>query len=310
MRVLVTGATGFVGREVVKRLREARHEVRIVVRNERAPAVAGLVSEFKVEVVRGDMLKPDSLRAVALGVEAAIHLVGIISECGKSTFENVHAGATRTLVAMAQLGQVKRFVQMSALGTRAGAVSRYHQTKWEAEEAVRNSGLDYTILRPSLIYGPEDHFVNLYAGMIRWLPVVPLLGGRQTLFQPVNVSQVAAAIVGSLGHSGALGQTFEICGPERMTLAEIIARILVAMDRRRMVLRIPDGLARFQAGLLEWVFPRLLRRPPPLNRDQLLMLQEDNIGDGKPADEIFGLKHPGFLQGITEYLGGNQTSMP
>lgn len=302
MRVLVTGATGFVGHEVVRQLREARHEVRIVARSEHAPAVLDLLSQFQVEVRLGDMLQPDSLRTVAAGVEAVIHLVGIISENGQSNFENVHLRATRSMVNSAQTAGVKRYVQMSALGTRAGAVSRYHQTKWQAEEAVRNSGLDYCIFRPSLIYGPLDHFVNLYAGMIRWSPVVPLLGRRESLFQPVHVSQVARAFVQSLGQPGAVGKTFDLCGPERMTLDGIIDQILAAMNRRRMKLWIPNGLARVQAGVLEWVFPTLLRRPSPLNRDQLLMLKENNIGDGKPADVLFGLEHPGFLQGIKEYL--------
>jgi NADH dehydrogenase len=305
MKVLVTGATGFIGHEVVRQLREARHDVRVLARNERAPAVLDLVANYQVEVRQGDMLKPESLRSVATGAEAVIHLVGIISECGGSTFENVHLGATRSLISMAQMARVRQFVQMSALGTRPGAASRYHQTKWQAEEVVRNSGLDYTIFRPSLVYGPADHFVNLYAGIVRWSPVVPLLGRRENLFQPVHVSQVAAAFAGALGKPVAIGRTFDLCGPERMTLSQVVDEILVTMDRRRVKIAIPAGLAKLQAAVMEWVFPVLLRRPPPLNRDQLLMLQEHNIGDGKPADDLFGLKHPGFLQGITAYLAGD-----
>ena len=302
MKVLVTGATGFVGHAVVRQLKEAHHEVRIVARNERAPAVLEMLSQFQVEVRQGNVLEPDTLRSVAAGVEAVINLVGIISECGKSTFENVHTGATRSMVSAAELARVKQFVQMSALGTRERAVSQYHQTKWQAEKAVRKSDLPHTIFRPSLIYGPADHFVNLYAGMIRWSPVVPLAGRPGSLFQPVHVRQVAAAFVRALGEPRALGKTFDLCGPERMTLSQIIDEILAAMGLWRMKLMIPEGLAKVQAGVLERVFPALLRRPPPLNRDQLLMLQEHNIGDGKPADELFGLKHLGFRQGITEYL--------
>lgn len=304
MKVLVTGATGFVGREVVRLLRQAHHEVSIVARNECAPAVQDLVSQFQVEVRLGDVLEPHTLRSVVAGAEAVIHLVGIISECGKSTFEKVHIGGTRSMVCAAEVARVKQFVQMSALGTRESAVSRYHQTKWQAEEAVRKSDLPHTIFRPSLIYGPGDHFVNLYAGIIRRSPVVPLVGRSGSLFQPVHISQVAGAFVRALGEPRALGRTFDLCGPERMTLSQIVDEILVTMGCRRMKLMIPEGLARVQAGLLERVFPALLRRPPPLNRDQLLMLREPNIGDGKPADELFGLRHPGFLQGITEYLAG------
>jgi NADH dehydrogenase len=206
-------------------------------------------------------------------------------------------------VTAAQQAKVRRFVHMSALGTRPNAASRYHQTKWAAEELVRHSGLDFTIFRPSLIYGPQDQFINLFARMIRLSPVVPLIGSPRARFQPVSVETVAAAFTKSLGEPKSIGQTYDLCGPEALTLSEILDRILAVLHRRRLKLHVPAGLARFQAVLLELIFRRLLRKVSPLNRDQLIMLQEDNVGNPRPANELFGLTPTLLREGIARYLG-------
>jgi NADH dehydrogenase len=192
---------------------------------------------------------------------------------------------------------------MSALGTRPNAASRYHQTKWAAEELVRRSGLDFTIFRPSLIYGPQDQFMNLFARIIRLSPVVPLMSNPRARFQPVAVEAVATAFVRSLGEPKSIGQTYDLCGPEALTLSEIVDRLLGVLKRRRLKLQVPLGLARGQAAILEFVFGRLLRKAPPLNRDQLLMLQEDNVGNPQPANDLFGLNPALVREGIARYLG-------
>ena len=201
MKVLVTGATGFVGREIVRQLHAAGHTIRILARSPHSPRVQEAVSRCGAEVHPGDVLDAASLDGALNGMDAVIHLVGIISEVGESTFENVHTRGTGNMVAAARQAGVRRFVHMSALGTRPNAVSRYHQTKWAAEELVRHSGLDFTIFRPSLIYGPEDQFVNLFARMIRLSPVVPLMGSPRARFQPVPVETVAAAFVRIAGRT-------------------------------------------------------------------------------------------------------------
>jgi NADH dehydrogenase len=304
MKVLVTGATGFVGREMLRQLREAGHTPRMLVRNPGSATVRGLAARAGAEIHSGNVLEPDSLPLALAGTEAVIHLVGIISEFGEQTFENVHKRATENLVKAAQGAGVRRFIHMSALGTRPNAVSRYHQTKWAAEQAVRGSGLDWTIFRPSLIHGREDHFVNLFARMARFSPVLPVMGTGATRFQPVAVEAVAACFVRALNEPKAIGQTFDVCGLERLTMPEILRAILAVTGRRRFILRIPMIVARLQAALLEWVFPVLLRQSPPLNRDQLLMLREDNVGDARPAVELFGLKPVGFAEGIRRYVRG------
>lgn len=302
MRVLVTGGTGFLGRQILRELRDAGHGTLLLARKPDSAAVRVMAGEFSATIRAGDILNPDSLANACDGTDAVIHLVGIISEVGKQTFENVHTRGTRHIVAAAQSAGVQRFIQMSALGTRANAAARYHQTKWAAEEIVRGSGLDWTIFRPSIIYGAGDGFVNLFARLSRWSPVVPLIGGGRMKFQPIAVESVAEAFVKSLNEPRAVGQTFELCGQEVLTLAEIVDAILAVTRRRRVKLPLPFGVARVQAALLEFVFGKLLGQAPPLNRDQLLMLQEDNVGDCATATALFDLKPVLFREGIASYL--------
>jgi NADH dehydrogenase len=306
MNVLVTGATGFVGREVLHHLRAAGHASRILARNPGSPAVREIAAQFSAEVRPGNVLAPESLADVAAGCDAVIHLVGIISELGEQTFENVHLRATQHVLAAAQAGAARRFLHMSALGTRPNARARYHQTKWAAEVAVRASGLAWTIFRPALIFGAQDHFVNRFARMSRVAPALPVLGDGRRLQQPVAVADVAACFVRALVEPDAVGQTYEVCGPDRLTLPEILHAILAAMGRRRLLVHLPMPLARLQAALLEKIFPVLLRQASPLNRDQLLMLEEDNVGDATAAFRLFGIKPTPFSAGIREYLGPPQ----
>lgn len=308
MRVFVTGATGFVGRNVLRELHTASHSSLVLARKSATTAQLETFQRIGAEVRRGDILDSASLAPAMAGADAVIHLVGIISEIGENTFESVHTrGTQNVLQAMRQSG-ISRLVHMSALGTRPGAVSRYHQTKWAAEEAVRASGIRYTIFRPSLIFGPEDQFVNVFARMIRLSPVVPVMGNPTSRFQPVAVEAVAAAFVRALTASNSLGREFDLCGPEAMTLSEIVGTIAQVLGRKRLKLRVPNPVATLQAALLEKLYPTLLRKAAPLNRDQLEMLQEDNVGDASPANALFNLPSIRFRDGIEKYLAAPRKS--
>lgn len=295
-RVLVTGSTGFVGNQIVEDLIRAEFLPRLLVRDPRTP------SNKHAEIHRGNILDRSSLESGCAGVDAIIHLVGIISEAGDQTFENIHVKGTANVLAAAQKAGIRRIVHMSALGTRPNSVSCYHQTKWLAEESVRSSGLETTIFRPSLIFGPRDHFVNLFAKIIRFSPVVPIIGNPHSRFQPVAVQTVSQAFVRALSKPDSKNQTYELCGPEILSLPQMIDAILAALNRKRLKIRIPNGIARLQAALLEFLYARIVGTPPPLNRDQLIMLGEDNMGDATIPLREFGVKNPVFSKEIRSYL--------
>jgi len=172
---------------------------------------------------------------------------------------------------------------MSALGTRPDAISRYHQTKWKAEQTVRTSDLHWTIFRPSLIYGPEDQFVSQFVRLSRLSPFLPVIGTGLNQLQPISVESVAKAFVAALATSDAVGQTYDLCGPEALSFNEVMRQILRAWNRRRVLLHLPLWLAEPVAAFLEAVMGKVLHLAPPLNRAQIQMLQEDNTGNPKPS---------------------------
>ncbi|MFO1461586.1 MAG: complex I NDUFA9 subunit family protein [Verrucomicrobiota bacterium] len=295
MLILVTGGSGFVGREIVGQLQSAGHRIRVLARRS-SPMEEG------VERIRGSVLEPASVAEAVSGVDAVVHLVGIINEVGDQTFERVHVGGTEAVVSATRSAGVRRYIHMSALGTRPAARSRYHRTKWDAEELVRRSGLDWTILRPSLIYGPGDGFINLFARMSAVSPVLPVVGPGSNRMQPVAVEDVAWCFCGAMAHPESLYQTLDVCGRERFTVNEILAVVLETLGRRRGTVHLPWGIAGLQARILETVYPRLLGKASPLNRDQILMLQEDNVGDPDPACRMFGFEPIRMRDGIRRFL--------
>jgi len=302
MKVLVTGATGFVGREIVRELPRAGHETHILTRDGYADGTEAAEKGLSAQIHFGNILNPDSLQRACQGMDAVVHLVGIISEIGENTFENIHTRGTKNVVTAARDAGVKRFIQMSALGTRPNAAARYHQSKWAAEEIVRSSGLDWTIFRPSIIYGPGDQFVNRFAGMARFSPVMPVIGDGKVKLQPIPVGDVAICFVKAINERQSIGQTYDLCGGDVLTLEAVMDAIMDVTGRKRLKLRIPPGLAWFQAAMLEFVFCRLRGKASPLNRDQLVMLREDNVGNPEPANALFDLKPTGFREGIASYL--------
>lgn len=302
MKVLVTGGTGFVGKEILRELHEAGHSIRLLVRNRSSPGAREAISRYASEVREGDILEPGSLPSALQGVEAVIHLVGIIAETGWQTFENVHTRGTQNLIAAAQVFGLKRFIHMSALGTRDNAVSRYHRSKWAAEEAVSRSALDWTIFRPSVIYGPGDQFVNFFARMAKTAPFLPVLGEGRARLQPVAVEDVARCFAGALNEPRSIKQSFDVGGPEFLTMPQILQTILQVTGRKRRIVHMPLGLARGLATFLEYYYRTMNKGAPPLNRDQLLMLQEDNVGDCQWTAEMFELRQFPFSVGIARYL--------
>lgn len=229
--IFVTGGTGFVGQEVIRELLDRGHRVRVLTRYPEREI--RWKKQLGIEIVQGDVLKPETLRTAMAGTKAVIHLVGIIAETSHVSFEQAHTEATRNVLSAAKEAGVTRYIQMSAAGTRAGARSRYHITKWEAEELVRQSGLDWTIFRPSLIYGYDEHdrLLNLLRKALSWpldliqLYTFPVLNGGSTLIQPVSVREVAHCFVRAISNEAAISQTYELVGPAAFSWREMIAKV-------------------------------------------------------------------------------------
>jgi uncharacterized protein YbjT (DUF2867 family) len=193
---------------------------------------------------------------------------------------------------------VRRYLHMSALGARAGARSRYHRTKWAAEEAVRASPIPWTIFRPSIIYGAADQFVNMLGAMVRRYPVVPVVGTGQQRLQPVPVEQVAEAFARAVALEGTVKHVYEVGGPDAVTMLQLLDLIGAALGRARVrKVHVPIGLVR--------PLSRLLHRLPgfPLTPDQLLMLEEDNVCDPQPFLSTFGLSPVKLATGLRAMLG-------
>lgn len=296
-RIFVTGATGFVGHAVVRALVGHGFLVRCLVRPGSEAALKGFES---IDRVPGDVLEPDKLAASIEGCGAVVNLVGIIREhrARGITFDRLHTQATANMVAVTHEAGVTRYIQMSAVGTRPGAASRYHQTKWQAEEVVRASALDWTIIRPSLIYGPGDEFVSALARMIRRLPAVPVLGDGQYRVQPVAVEHVAEAFARALRLPAATAQTYEIGGPEPCRFVDLLDLIGAALGLPRVrKVYVPLGVVKGVTTALGWL-PFF-----PVTTDQLIMLEEGNVTDPGRAYADLAVAPEPLAQGLKRMLG-------
>lgn len=292
--ILVTGGTGFVGKYLVHRLRAENVPVRVLVRN---PGRAEPLRGLGVELVTGDVSDKKSLESAARGAERVVHLVGIIQEGPGSSFQDVHVDGTRNVVDAAQNAGVRHFFYQSALGTRPGAKSTYHRTKWQAEEAVRASSIPFTILRPSLIYGPGDQFTIRLSEMIRIAPVIPVIGSGKSKVQPIFIDDVVSCIVKTVTSEAFVNEIFEVGGPDQLTYEEVTTAIADAMGVKRPTLHMPLTLIRSMARVFEAFLPK-----PPVTTDQLIMLQEDNICSMRDIREAFGIDPIGFRDGLNRFL--------
>ena len=295
MKIFVTGGTGFVGREVVRQLLERGHQVRALIHRQQNNSLSSDV----FEAVSGDTRKGESLSGLLAGCDAVIHLVGIIREFPTRgiTFAELHTESTRNMVQAATAQGVSRFLHMSANGARADAVSAYHQTKWAAEEALRHSTLEWTIFRPSLIFGPQDQFVNLLAQLIRMLPLVPVMGDGKYRLQPVSVGDVAAGFVRALENKTSIGQCYHCGGPEAYSYDEILDLIGKALGKPR-VRKLHHPL-----WLMQPVISVMQSLPQfPMTRIQLQMLLEGNVCDPTAWQRDFQLDLSDFFTSVKSYL--------
>src|ERR1700757_800249 len=271
--ITVFGGTGFIGRHLVPLLVRSGATVRVVVRDRRRAQVM-TKSDQAVEYIQADVLD-DAVGAAIAGTDAVLNLVGILTETANQTYRAIHVEGARRVALAAQRHGVMRLIHTSALGASPVSPAVSDRTKAEGELAVREGFPQATIVRPSLVFGEDDHFFSRFANMIRSSPILPLIGGGTTKFQPVFVDDMTAGLSELLKRSDTAGQTYEFGGPQVYSFKALLEHLLTALDRQRLLIPIPFTLSEMQARLLE------LLPNPPLTRDQVRLLKTDKVVSGR-----------------------------
>jgi NADH dehydrogenase len=298
--VTVFGGSGFVGRHAVRALAAAGWRVRAAVRR---PDLAGHLQPMgavgQIHAVQANVRFPDSVRRAVEGADAVVNLVGILAKSGRQTFRSVHADGARAIAEAARAAGAKTLVHVSAIGAEKRSKANYARTKAAGEAAVLERFPDAVILRPSLVFGPEDQLFNRFAAMAGYSPFLPLIGGGRTRLQPVYAGDVAEAIAVACAGRAKPHTVYELGGPEVVTFRELLDKTMAWSGRRRLYLRMPFWLAKLGA-LLTLPLPNGMR---PLTVDQVRMLQVDNVV-GKIAEAEgrtlagLGIEHPQTMEAV------------
>ena len=301
--ITIYGGSGFIGRHVVRALAKTGARMRIAVRR---PELAGFLQPLggvgQITAVQANVRFPDSLLAPAKGADAVINLVGILCPSGKQTFKAVQDEGARHVAEAARAAGASAFVHMSAIGADANSPSVYARTKAAGEAAAKEVLPDAVILRPSVVFGPEDDFFNRFAALAQLSPALPLIGGGKTKFQPVFCGDVAKAVMASLTGRAKAGAVYELGGPEILTMREVMERVLAYTMRKRWLVPLPFSLAKLQGAVLQ-VLPN-----PPLTLDQVRLLERDNVvSDAAKRDgrtlEALGVAEPVAVEAVVpDYL--------
>ncbi len=270
--VTVFGGSGFLGRSVVRALCKRDYRIRVAVRR---PELAGHLQPLgrvgQIHAVQANLRYPDSIGAAMRGADVAINLVGILAPSGAQTFNAVQAEGAGAVANTAATAGV-RMVHVSAIGADENSPSHYARSKAAGEKAVLSALPSATIFRPSVVFGPEDEFTNRFASLAQMSPALPLIGGGLTRLQPVYVGDVATAIADAVDGKARAGATYELGGPEVLTMREVLELILSTIERKRMLVSLPFGLAKWQALFLQFA-PGALKLTP----DQVELLRSDNV---------------------------------
>ena len=291
-RIVVLGGSGFVGRHLVARLVAAGH--RVVVPTRRREAAKHLLVLPTVDVLEENINDPQALARVLAGADTVVNLVAILNEAGRSTFTGVHVDLVRSVVGACHVAKVPRLLHMSALGADPAGPSQYLKTKAGGEAVVMASGLRWTIFRPSIIFGREDAFLNLFAQLSRSLPVIAL-AAPNARFQPIYVEDVAHCIVQSVTDDLTVQTRYDLCGPKVYTMRQLVAYAGEVSGAVRPIVPLGPGLSKLQATLLEHLPGKLM------SRDNLLSTQKDNVCDC-PFPAVFGIA-PVSLEAVApQYL--------
>jgi len=298
--ILVAGGTGFVGGGIVREL--ARRGQRVAILTRGAAKAAGRFPGLEVEYREGDVRDAESLISAMEGAEVVVGTVQFPNSPIENrrrgyTFEEIDAAGTERLVTAARAAGVRRYIYLSGAGAAPDARYHWFRAKWRAEEAVRGSGIPFVILRPSWIYGPEDHSLNRFLAMSRSLPFVPMIGdGNRQRLQPVFIDDAGRAVAEAVENRAADGHSFELGGPEVLTMNEIVRTALEVMGRRRWLLSAPKGLMKALAALLRFL------PGPPLTPDAIDFITMDALADSSALVGTLGLRLTPLREGLATYL--------
>jgi len=290
----VFGGSGFIGRHTVRALARQGWRVRAAVRR---PDLAGHLQPMgvvgQIQPMQANVRYPGSVAAAIDGSDIVINLAGILVGSGAQSFDAVHVKGARAIAKAAQEAGVRRLIHLSAIGAELNSTSNYSKSKALGEQAVLEEFPDAIILRPSVVFGPEDEFFNRFANLARMSPALPLIGGGKTRFQPVFVGDLAEAIAACAEHHAKPGTVYEIGGPEVYTFRQLLDRVQKWSGRSRGYVTVPFWMAKLQA-ILSWPLPNCVR---PITLDQVRMLQVDNVVSEDAQAELrtlegLGIEHP------------------
>lgn len=300
--VTVFGGSGFVGSQLVRALAKRGWRIRVAVRRpDRAFKLQTSGTVGQIQAVRCDATRPDDVAAALHGADAAINLIGILYESGRRSFHTMHVDTSRNIAEAAAAAGVKRLVQISAIGASPEGPSNYALSKAEAEMAVREVKPDAVVIRPSIVFGAGDDFLNRFAQMAQFAPFLPLIGGGHTKFQPVYVGDVAEAIARATVLPEAAGRTFELGGPAVMTFKEVLKLILRETYRSNGLIPLPFVVARAIGSLAQ--LTARVGIAPVLTYDQVVSLQSDNVvAEGAEGLAELGIQPTGVEAIVPSYL--------
>ncbi len=296
--ILITGATGYIGRHLVARLVEKGERPRCLVRDSRR--AAGILPVAKVEFVQGDTIQPASLDSAMRGIDTIVHAAFITADHKQSTgnqYEVTNVQGTANLIKASKAASVKRIIEISGLGTKPDKPGSYMQGRYLAEKMLKESGLDWTIIQPSVLFGKDAPFIKGLANLIRTSPVVPLIGGGKVMFQPIYVEDVVTVIIAVLEDPARTnGKTYTIGGPAYYSFTQVIDALMTAMHKTRIKAPAPSSLVGLGSAVMEMVLPK-----PPLTKAAMTLFTFDNTTDLHSVERDFGFTPMSFTKYLDEY---------
>ena len=262
----------------------------------RTPGAEDMFDLDRVDVHYGSVTDPASLKASFYDLEEVVHLVAVIQEQGGATFSRINVEGTRNVLEAAAEGRARRFVHLSAIGAQENPRMRYLHSKWLAEQLVHSSDIPYTILRPSLLFGEGDELFNALAGLVRTMPVVPVVGNGRNEFQPISAEDVALCVANAIDNHRLRNRLVEIGGPHRLSYNQLVDEVKLSLGARRLKFHMPVPLMRLPVWLMGKLFSK-----PPVTQDQLNMLQVPNYAEEGTVEEVFGFA-PRPVRGNVDYV--------